>query len=183
MCGLVLAAGAGRRFGGPKGLARDDRGVPWVVLAVRMLQQAGCAEILVTVGAAADEVAALVPAPARSVVTPWQQGLGAALRVGVAQAASGAPDILVITPVDTPDAPASAVARVAAALGEHPASGLARAVYHGAPGHPVVVGREHLVSLAASLEGDRGANAYLVAHNVIEVECADLWTGSDIDRR
>jgi CTP:molybdopterin cytidylyltransferase MocA len=183
MGGLVLAAGAGRRFGGPKGLARDDQGTPWVALAVRMLRQAGCADVLVAVGAAADEVAALVPSAARSIVTPWREGLGAVLRTGIAQAADRDCDIVVITPVDTPDAPSSAVDRVVAALGQNPASGLARAVYQSMPGHPVVVGREHFAALAASLEGDRGAKEYLDAHGVIEVECADLWTGTDIDRR
>jgi CTP:molybdopterin cytidylyltransferase MocA len=72
------------------------------------------------------------------------------------------------------------VERVLAAL--RAGSPLVQAVYRGSPGHPVAIGREHFAPLAASLEGDRGARSYLVMHGVIEVECADLWSGADVDR-
>jgi CTP:molybdopterin cytidylyltransferase MocA len=181
--GIVLAAGAGTRFGGPKGLARSGDGVPWVHRAVTMLRTAGCRDVLVVVGARADAVAALVPAPAVVVrADEWAQGVAASLRSGLSAAAAQAPDVVVVTPVDTPDAPPSAVARVVAALGPEPAAGLAQAVYDGRPGHPVAIGSAHLADLAASVEGDRGARPYLAAHGVVEVECGDLWPGIDIDR-
>ena len=41
----------------------------------------------------------------------------------------------------------------------------------------------HFAALAAALAGDRGARPYLAAHGVVEVECADLWSGADIDSR
>jgi CTP:molybdopterin cytidylyltransferase MocA len=60
---------------------------------------------------------------------------------------------------------------------------LARAVYAGRPGHPVLIGRDHWTALAQTLTGDSGAGAYLSAHDALEVECGDLWSGADIDHR
>ncbi|ANC30779.1 nucleotidyltransferase family protein [Isoptericola dokdonensis] len=185
-CGLVLAAGAGTRFGGPKGLARTAEGETWVGRAVAMLDAAGCPEILVAVGARADDVAALVPASARVVVVPdWADGLGATLRAGLDAAASLDVDALVVTPVDTPDAPPSAVVRVldrARQAAGAPAAVLARAVYAGRPGHPVVIGRDHWDGVRAGLAGDTGAGRYLTAHHALDVGCGDLWSGHDVDR-
>jgi len=182
--GLVLAAGAGSRFGGPKGLARTTAGEPWVQRAVRMLVAAGCDEVLVAVGARGADVAALVPPSARVVVVDdWADGLAATLRAGLDAAARRRAEVLVVTPVDTPDAPAEAVRRVLRrAGGERAASvGLARAVYAGRPGHPVLLGRAHWVGVRETLAGDAGAGRYLAAHGAVEVECGDLWSGADVD--
>ncbi|MET0302427.1 MAG: NTP transferase domain-containing protein [Microbacteriaceae bacterium] len=175
--GVVLAAGAGTRYGGPKGLARDADGTPWVALAVRMLRDAGCDDVLVAVGASGDEVAALVPPAATPVaVDEWSLGIGRTLRAALGAASALSPDVVVVTPVDTPTASAAAVERVLAA------GALARAVYRGAPGHPVAIPSAHLGPLIAALPGDdHGAAAYLAAHGAVEVECADLWSGADID--
>jgi hypothetical protein len=47
----------------------------------------------------------------------------------------------------------------------------------------VLIGREHWAALAQSLSGDRGAGAYLTVHSALAVECGDLWSGADVDRR
>ncbi|GAA3636368.1 NTP transferase domain-containing protein [Microbacterium awajiense] len=187
VCGLVLAAGGGARFGGPKALARTSNGEPWVARAVRMLRAGGCDDLLVTVGARRGEVTELIPAEAAAVVVPdWSAGLGTSLRAGVHAAADRECDVLVIVPVDTPDTPSSAVARVLAAVGpdtDTARGALVQAVYGRHPGHPAVVGRHHFSALADGLCGDRGARAYLVAHGAVEVECGDLWSGDDVDVR
>jgi len=181
VAGLVLAAGAGSRFGGPKGLARTAEGEPWVVRAVRMLRDGGCTEVAVAVGAAADDVAALVPAGATVVrVLDWETGLSASLRAGIE--AIAAPARILIVTVDTPDLPAAAVARVREAAGGRD-DALAQATYGGAPGHPVLLGPAHTAAVAASVAGDRGARPYLAAHGALEVECGDLWSGADVDHR
>ena len=84
--------------------------------------------------------------------------------------------------VDLPDVDAAVVARVldAASRGR---GDLARAAYDGVPGHPVLLGRDHWAGVVASATGDRGARDYLAAHDVDLVECGDLATGADVDRR
>ncbi|WP_246159981.1 nucleotidyltransferase family protein [Microbacterium rhizomatis] len=182
LCGLVLAAGAGTRFGGPKALARSADGTPWLHAAVRMLRAAGCAEVLVALGAGGHEAAGLVPAAAEIVhVAHGGDGLSATLRAGIAAVEDMGADAVLITPVDTPDAPASAAIRVISLAGTR--AGLAQATYGGEPGHPVFIGADHFADVITSLSGDRGAGQYLREHGALAVECGDLWSGADIDQR
>ena len=180
--GLVLAGGAGTRFGGPKALATTPDGTPWLRLAVEMLRAGGCDPVWVALGAEAQRAELLVPDGALIVHAPgWAAGLSATLAAGLTAAREDGVNALVMTPVDTPDAPPSAVARVTAAAGSRPDAELVQATYRGKPGHPVLVGADHFAALAAALAGDRGARPYLVAHDVVEIECGDLWSGADVD--
>ena len=182
---MLLAAGAGRRAGGPKGLRRDGSGTAWVRRAAEVLLDGGCDRVLVVVGAAGDEVAGLLRAPGwshrdRTVVVPcpgWAAGMGASLEAGLRAVTA---DVAVVHLVDLPDVPAAAVHRVLDSGGRN-RSALARATYAGRPGHPVLVGADHLPPLLATLEGDHGARAYLDAHDTLAVACDDLATGLDDD--
>lgn len=171
--GVLLAAGAGVRYGMPKVLAAQGQ---WLASAVAALSGGGCAEVIVVLGAAVVEV----PPPARAVVAEdWQQGMGASLRAGLA--AAGEADHAVVLTVDTPDIGADVVRRVLTAAHESD-SGIARAIYAGRPGHPVVIARRHWPALLETLHGDEGARRFLAPRtDVVAVDCADLATGVDID--
>ncbi|MFN8080549.1 MAG: nucleotidyltransferase family protein [Kineosporiaceae bacterium] len=191
--GLVLAAGAGRRMGGPKALVTDEAGQPWVVRAARTLCDGGCAGLVVVVGAEAERVAAIVNrAFDRDVTTVyapgWRRGMGASLRTGldaVRRLFPEAPAVLVGL-VDTPGVSAEVVRRVLDAAPISPSS-LARAQYHGNPGHPVLLGRDHWSGIQDAADGDVGARAYLadrlgaVDGALTLIECGDLADGADID--
>jgi CTP:molybdopterin cytidylyltransferase MocA len=121
--GLVLAAGAGRRMGGPKALLRRHADEPTLVeRAVSLLHAGGCAGVTVVVGAAAAEVTAIVTALGRDVdvVTcpDWDEGMGASLRAGLTALArsthegEGCVDAVLVTLVDLPDLTPEVVARV-----------------------------------------------------------------------
>ena len=132
-------------------------------------------------GAAADEAGPLLgDLPVEVVVADdWDEGMGASLRAGLL--AVGDPDTVLVSLVDLPDVGSPVVARVLAA-GTGRAT-LARAAYDGVPGHPVLIGGDHLAPLVATLRGDAGARGYLAAHDVAIVECGDLATGADRDTR
>lgn len=182
VAGLVLAGGAGRRYGQPKALESTPEGVPWLQVAVDLLRSCGCDPVWVALGAEAERAENLVPAGARIVrASDWAQGLSATLAAGLAVAAGSDVAALMIMPVDTPDASLSAIARVADAAGQRPREALVQATYDGVPGHPVLVGADHFARLTATLSGDRGARPYLVACGALEVECGDLWDGADVD--
>ena len=189
VAGLVLAAGAGTRYGSPKALVRGTDGVVWLQHAVQTLTASGCSPVLVVLGAAADEaeqlLAELLTLPVVVVrASDWAAGLSASLRAGLDAAAllSDATRAVAVVPVDVPGLNTVTVARVLdneeSAVTE---DSLRQAVFGGRPGHPVLIGRAHWAPLAAGLDGDRGARPFLVAHGVQPVECADLSTGLDVD--
>src|SRR5215470_17552063 len=104
--GVVLAAGAGTRYGMPKVLAADGQ---WLRSAVSALSEGGCDDVVVVLGAAVVDV----PAPARAVVArDWAEGMGASLRTGIAALESVHADYAVLMTVDTPDIGADVVRRV-----------------------------------------------------------------------
>jgi len=179
IAGVLLAAGAGRRMGMPKALVDD-----WLVRSIEVLREGGCDDVLVVLGAAADEARALLPADQRVVVAEdWDEGMGASLRVGLAALGPDA-EAAVVHLVDLPDVGPDVVSRVVSTRSTTGAiTGLARATYAGVPGHPVLIGRDHWAGVIEAAVGDQGARGYLKTHDVRLVECGDLAGGNDVDRR
>ncbi len=170
--GVLLAAGAGRRYGSPKVLAH---GGAWLLSAVTALTEGGCSSVLVVLGAAIPND---LPAGVSTVVADdWATGMGASLRAGLAAVASTPATHALVHLVDTPDVGADVVARVLDTGAE-----LARAAYDGKPGHPVLLARQHWASVRRSATGDHGAREFLRSRDdVLLVECGDLATGRDHD--
>lgn len=179
VAGLLLAAGAGRRYGMPKALV--DGGA-WLRHAVAALADGGCGPVVVVLGAAADEAAPLVPAPATTVVAEdWAEGMGASLRAGLAALDGSGATAALVHLVDLPDVGPDVVRRLVAHTDP---SALARALYDGRAGHPVLLGRDHWAAVRAGATGDRGARDWLAGRaDLVGVECGDLAGGVDVDRR
>ncbi len=145
------------------------------------LNEAGVADVYVVVGADSKTVAAATPVGCRVVeASDWSEGMGASLRAGLGAVSQERPAAraVVVMLVDTPGIGSAVVRRLLETAGS---TSLARASFHGLPGHPVLLGREHLAGVIASARGDRGARDYLLRHGVVAVECADLGSGVDID--
>jgi CTP:molybdopterin cytidylyltransferase MocA len=115
-------------MGGPKALVRRSPDEPTLVeRAVRLLHAGGCSGITVVVGAAAEEVTAIVTALGRDVdVVPcpdWDEGMGASLRAGLTaltrstHEGEGCVDAALVTLVDLPDLTPEVVTRVLDAPG------------------------------------------------------------------
>jgi CTP:molybdopterin cytidylyltransferase MocA len=223
VAGVLLAAGMGRRFGGPKALADSGDG-PWVLRALDTL--AALEPRIVVVGAEAERVRELLPDGVLAVHNPdFASGMGSSLTAGLRALDAEAVDAAVIMLVDLPDVPAAAIDRVVQAAldaaaeaagpkteagdtesiecdedrapGEHHREtagheggvihafrqSLVRATFHGTPGHPVLIGADHVAGVLDLAGGDRGARDYLATHAVMPVECGDLAGGEDVDRR
>jgi nicotine blue oxidoreductase len=183
VAGLLLAAGAGRRMGGPKALVALD-GEPLVARGLRALRDGGLDPRVVVLGADADRArpAAQAADPAATVVVAddWADGMGASLRAGLAGLAGRADvDAVLVLLVDTPGIGPAALARVAAAATR---DGLVRGAYDGRPGHPVVLGAAHLAGVAAAAHDDVGARGYLAGRDDVRpVEVGDVATRDDVD--
>lgn len=177
--GLVLAAGAGTRFGSEPKLLADLDGRPVLQHAVEAITQVSAIErVVVVLGAHAEELLAHVRyGRAEPVLCErWIEGQSASLRCGVA-ALEGSTKI-VVTLGDQPFMTPQIVERFTRAS---PGS---RATYDGAPGHPVVLGARHAREIQR-LTGDHGARDILDGP-LIEVDCPaasqDLDTHEDLQQ-
>ena len=182
--GLLLAAGAGRRMGGPKALLRlHPDGPTRVETGVAQLLSAGLGRVVVVVGAGAEQAGPLAEAAGAEVVRAqgWGEGMGASLRAGLThlRRSEPVPTSVLVTLVDLPDVDEQVYRRVLRWAGS-PAV-LARAAYDGSPGHPVLLGNSHWDAVLEGAVGDRGARGHLESHDVELVECGDLATGRDVD--
>ena len=178
---ILLAAGAGTRFGGEKLLHPLEDGVaiaahaarnllaatPDVIAVVRwgdfplydMLEQEGC-QVTMFQGAA--------------------RGMGASLAHGVGQARSA--DAWVVALADMPRVPAAIIKEIIASLER--GTLIAAPVHKGERGHPVGFGaalREELLAL----DGDLGARVVVERHSdsVRLIECDDPGVLFDVDRK
>ncbi|MHB8449925.1 MAG: nucleotidyltransferase family protein [Mycobacteriales bacterium] len=178
VAGLLLAAGSGSRFGGPKALARFD-GERLVERGQRLLCDGGCDPVLVVVGAQADDVLAHVSRPV--VAADWRIGMGASLRAGLAAAVDTDATAVVVALVDQPRVGVQSVVRLIVA---HDAGALAAvATYAGKPRNPVLLARAAWAEVARLAVGDVGARPWLRAHPelVVAVPCDGTGSPEDVD--
>jgi CTP:molybdopterin cytidylyltransferase MocA len=178
--GLVLAAGEGKRFGGPKQLAELD-GRPLLEHAIEAMVCVPAVErIAVVLGARADEIRERVDfLDAEPVVCEdWADGQSASLRRGL-DALGTDLDAIVITLGDQPRITPQVIAMVLD-VGLQTRAPATRAVYDGRPGHPVVL-RRRLLPWLHELRGEHGARDLLSQVTVREVEAAHLCSADDVD--
>lgn len=172
--GVVLAAGAGVRFGGPKAPYLNE-GVRLVDRAVANLRFGGCDRVMVVLGAWVGEV----PDADEILFNPhWESGISTSLALALEIAIESVADRICVTLVDLPGLNATAIARILATTSE-----LATATYREAPTHPVLLTRAHWAPLLASLSGDTGARNYLQGREglVERIAIDDIAIGDDLD--
>jgi molybdenum cofactor cytidylyltransferase len=185
---IVLAAGAGARFGGAKLLA-PWRGGRLLDAALASAFAAPVRRITLTVGAKGEAVAAAAQAFASErgelgrltiLTTPdWTLGMSASLK----RAITGLPHDVVAAFIflgDMPLIPSSVPTALAQALTGDVAAAVP--VFDGVVGHPALIGAA-LFSAIAELEGDRGARRLLEAlgPRLAKVSAPDAGVLVDVD--
>lgn len=160
---VVLAAGEGRRMGGPKAILRLG-GRSFLECCLDGLDRPGIAERVVVVGHRADDVRALLPAPVPVHVVVnerYGQGMLSSVIAGLDRAESVGADAVLLHPVDHPLLEPATVDSVLAAL----AAGAVIAVpsHGGRRGHPAGFARPAWPALRAA-PPERGARAVLAEH-------------------
>jgi CTP:molybdopterin cytidylyltransferase MocA len=182
--GLVLAAGSSRRMGSPKQLLLVD-GKPLLELVVTHASASSLDQVVVVLGAAADQIRSRVDLGRATIVLnpDHAAGMASSLRAGLASLAEGVDRVVVILG-DQPDVDAGLLNRL---LELQETSGLPAASlsFNGLLHPPVVLNRELWADLM-ELEGDVGCRALirarpeLVARMPVET---DLTHPVDIDTR
>lgn len=188
---VLLAAGAGTRLGlGPKALL-PFRGRTLVEVLTEVLLDGGCREVVVVLGAEAEQVLASTSLGraekrgVRVVVNPeWNSGMAGSFLLGVEKALTG--DHVLVALVDQPGLTADVVRRLLAA---HLPGRVTAAGYRGASGklrrgHPLLLDASLRTLATDSAAGDSGARLFLRANPELVdlVDCGDEG-GEDIDTR
>jgi molybdenum cofactor cytidylyltransferase len=174
--GVVLGAGAARRFGSAKALA-PFRGRPLISWPIGALQGGGLDWVLVVLGAEHERIGAHLGS-AHAVLAPdWEDGLSASLRAGVAAADRLGAARVVVALADQPLLSGEAVRRViAASRAGYP---IVRADYGDVRGHPIALARETFGAVA-ELRGDAGASQ-LTGFDSADVACMGHGSAADAD--
>lgn len=182
--GIVLAAGAGRRFGGSKLLARFD-GAPIVAHVVGAARDAGLDPIVVVTGSDPAAIADVV-AGAGVIVIPNPEpgrGLSSTLRIGLeaVDALVPAVDAAVVLLGDQPLVRPEVIRGLVAGIAATPDRTVAVPRYLGGGGaNPVALARTAF-ALAADATGDRGLGPVIAARPEVVVEIDVDGANPDVD--
>jgi CTP:molybdopterin cytidylyltransferase MocA len=178
---ILLAAGAGSRFGGGKLLA-ELNGVSLVEHVLATLEASPVDETIVVVGAGAKGLREVCePHGVRVVENPgWAQGQSTSVRAGL-QALGARTRAAVVLLADQPLVGSGAVGRLVEAFGG--GARVAVATYNGEPRNPVLFSREVWPLLMAELSGDAGARPFLRRYPelVVRVPCDGVGDPADVD--
>ncbi|MCA8868988.1 MAG: nucleotidyltransferase family protein [Rhodobacteraceae bacterium] len=161
---LLLAAGQSSRMGTADKLLQTIRDQPLLGRVARMCLDAGVAKVAAVLRPGDDRRRAVLPAGVEIVENPeFAEGMASSIRAGLKAVARDTRAVVVVL-ADMPDVSASDIRALVAAFDPDQGKTICRAMtVDGAPGNPVLFGREHFADLAA-LRGDKGANAFLKAN-------------------
>ncbi len=166
VAGLILAGGAGTRFGGPKAFALLPDGRTFLAACAGVLRAAGAAPVVATLPPGADTRGA----PCETVALP-EPGLPMfeSLALGVRRLLADATwKRLVVLPVDHPLVAPATVRALADAGGD-----AAIPAYRGKRGHPVALARAAAEGVAAGTLAGPTLREVLHAVGVRDVEVDD----------
>ena len=184
ICGILLAAGASKRFGSDKLLYPLAGGTPVAVAALANLR-AAIPHVIAVVRPGVPTLENRLSEAGATVIlcVNADEGMGASLSTAVA--ASGNVAGWVIALADMPDIRPETIVKIAASLAAGAA--IVAPVYRGERGHPVGVSARFRAQLEA-LRGDEGARSVLKQNaslvKLIDVDdpgvCRDIDTPDDL---
>jgi molybdenum cofactor cytidylyltransferase len=172
LAAIVLAAGAGTRFGGDK-LSAQFRGAPLLAHAIGAARAAPVQRVILVCPPALDTSLW----PDIEIIRITSNALSASLAAGIAGIGDAEGAFIFLG--DMPLVPHGFAAQLAANLGQNFA---VMPRWHGKPGHPVLLAA-HAFPEIAKLVGDQGAGAILKSRkDVTFVESEDEGVMLDVDR-
>ena len=178
---VLLAAGAGSRFGGGKLLA-PYKERPLIEAALSGLRGSPVDEIIVVVGAEGERLRNVAAKYGASVIENpvWEEGMSTSVRAGI-RACSPEARAALISLADQPLVGTRAVERLVKTF--KGGAEVAVATYEGEPRNPAIFSREVWPLLGRELSGDKGARVFLRRHPelVTEVPCDDVADPADVD--
>jgi molybdenum cofactor cytidylyltransferase len=187
VCAIVLAAGAGSRFGGGKLLAPYE-GRPLIEAALSALADAPVDQKIAVVGSDAGSDARKLREVCAAygfhiVGNPdWARGQSTSVRAGLGACGADTRAAVVLL-ADQPLVGVGVVERLVEAF--EGGAKVAVATYGGRPRNPVLFSREVWPLLLRELSGDEGARGFIRGHPelVERVPCDGVGDPADVDTR
>lgn len=183
---VILAAGGSSRFGAPKQLL-NFRGETLVGRAVRALEEAHCAPVVVVVGESGNAIRDALRDSSAAIVenAEWRRGLGTSIRCGLRSCADSIGAVVLLAC----DQPLVDSTIVAALIAEHERSRkpIVASRYANTLGIPALFDRSCFEALRA-LPDDSGAKSLIaarpndVASIAFEDGAVDIDTSEDFER-
>lgn len=174
LAALVLAAGAGTRFGGDK-LSAPFLGKPLLRHAIRAARDAPVSFVVVVHSPSLSPGAWQGDPPVHP-LNVASTALSESLKAGAA--AAGEVEGLFVYLGDMPFVPGDIGQALVASIGDAFA---ARPFFRGRPGHPVLLSRAACAAMTL-LSGDEGAGRLLRGRETVELEWDDEGVCLDVDR-
>jgi nicotine blue oxidoreductase len=184
---ILLAAGEGRRMGGPKALVPIGQET-FLGHACRLFARPGIVSVVAVLGAEAERVRATAGIPAETTIAAnerWREGMLTSIWVGLDAAEACGAEAVLVHPVDNPLVAPATIDAVVGALAE--GALIAVPTHAGRRGHPAGFARPSWPALRAAPLG-AGARTVLATHaeRVVHVaagpDClVDLDTPGDLE--
>jgi nicotine blue oxidoreductase len=174
--GLILAGGASRRMGRPKGLL--EYGGETFIGRLQRVFLANCSSVTVVIGHDAELIRPVLDARVRVAVnTDPERGMLSSLQAGLATVTDA--ERVLFLPIDYPAVQADTVAQLCAM----PACVIAMPRYNGTRGHPVLISQAVAREILALPAGEGAARDIIRSHNheVQYLEVADPAILMDVD--
>jgi molybdenum cofactor cytidylyltransferase len=179
--GVILAAGSSSRLGRPKQLLELD-GEPILQIVVRSALASRLREVILVLGAHAEEIAGAVGDLGQRIVEnpDFREGQSTSLRIGLSAVASRADAVLFLLG-DQPEVDPAVIDRVIEAF-ERTNRPIVQPVYGTTPGNPVLFARAVFPELLG-VAGDQGARSLIRGRleGVEQVTVSDGRPPSDVD--
>jgi molybdenum cofactor cytidylyltransferase len=177
---IVLAAGASTRMAGTIKQLLPWRGRTLIRNAIDIAVQSSANEVIVVLGAHAEEIRAVIrESSARIVINrQWEGGHSTSIRAGL-NALSPKTTAAIFINADQPLLTSDVVSQIIQRYRETDASVIVP-FYAGMRGSPVLFERAHFDELA-NLSGEQGGRELLIKYPVERVDFADTRLGMDVD--
>jgi len=177
---VVLAAGQGKRMGGPNKLMAEFSGTPLVRRVSDAIAASKVRDVVVAVGHQGERVAAALDGSGVRVVgnPDYRTGLASSLKAGIAALPTDTAGALIALG-DMPQITTADINLLVDAFVRAEGNAIVRATHAGKRGNPVILPRD-LFAAVAALAGDTGAR-HLVETSEMAVIDVEIGEGASLD--